>query len=132
MNEQLKQIELTINPKLNISTEELQDLTLDLQRSLLELDLETENINLAKSGELSESAKAGDPITWGTVLVLVGKGVIQGVSTAIVSYLVTQWLTQRRERNDVDSVTMKTEGNQLKLTSSLSPEEEEKIKELSE
>jgi len=123
MNKQLKQIELTINPKLNISTEELQDLTLDLQRCLSELNLEIENINLSKSRELPESAKAGEPITWGIVLVLVGKGVIQGVSGAIASYLVTQWLTQRRKRNDVDSITMKTEDNQVNLTSSLSPEE---------
>lgn len=113
----------TIQLKLNIDTgpegdvEELEVLTRQLMEDLLALEVET--VDLVASGEKPKRAKAGDPITWGTLLLtLAASG---GVLTTLINAL-QSWLT----RHDRHKLSLAIGGDKLEVTG-ISSEEQRRV-----
>ncbi len=116
MPDQTTQLMLNINAGPETDEEELAELTQQLRKELLELDVEAVGV---RAGEAPERAKAGDSVTWGALLVaLVASG---GVLTTLINTL-QSWLT-RHERN---SVTLEIGGDKLEVTG-ISSEEQQRL-----
>ena len=106
MADQLTQVRLTLEGGAECDTEYLADLTHQLRQELLELEVEA--VDLVRDGEIPAGAKAGDPITWGSLLLAFASG---GGLAALIGLLQT-WLI----RNDQSSVTMKIGDDELTVT----------------
>jgi uncharacterized protein YajQ (UPF0234 family) len=107
VSDQAKQIVLDINAGPEADIEELEKLTQQLREELLELDVEA--VDLVSAGEIPEKAKAGEPITWGVLLLtLAASG---GVLTSLIS-LLQAWLT----RHGQSRVTVKIGDDELTVT----------------
>jgi hypothetical protein len=117
MPDQTTQLMLNINAGPETDEEELAELTRQLREELLELDVEA--VGLVRAGEAPERAKAGDPVTWGALLVaLVASG---GVLTTLINTL-QSWLTRHERR----SVTLEIGGDKLEVTG-ISSEEQQRL-----
>lgn len=108
MSNQTIQLVLSINAGEETDAEEMEALTQQLYRDLLELE-DVESVDLVRAGKQPERAKVSDPISWGTVLVtsLAAGGVITTLINAIQS-----WLT----RNERRSITVEIDGDKLQIT----------------
>jgi hypothetical protein len=117
MSDQTTQLMLDIDAGPDTDTEELAELTRQLRGALLELDVEA--VYLVRAGEAPERAKAGDPITWGALLVaLTASG---GVLITLINTL-QSWLTRHERR----SVTLEIDGDKLEVTG-ISSEEQQRL-----
>ncbi len=117
MIDQTAQLMLNIDAGPEADAEELEQLTRQLRGELTELDVET--VNLVRAGEAPRGAKAGDPITWGALLVaLTASG---GVLTTLIGAL-QSWLTRHERR----SVTLEIDGDKLEVTG-ISSEEQQRL-----
>jgi hypothetical protein len=115
MKDQTTQLMLNIDAGPEADEEELEWITLRLREELRELDVE--DIDLVRMGEIPDRAKAGDPITWGALLVaLTASG---GVLTTLIN-AVQSWLTRHEQR----SVTLEIGGDKLELTGISSQEQQ--------
>ena len=118
MLDQTTQLVLSIDAGPDTDVEELAELTQQLRSELLELDVES--VDLVRAGEAPERAKAGDPVTWGALLVaLTASG---GVLTTLVNTL-QSWLTRHERR----SVTLEIDGDRLEVTGISSQEQQRLI-----
>jgi hypothetical protein len=117
MTDQTIQLMVNIGASPNTDSEGLATLTRQLREDLLELDVET--VDLVRAGKAPEGAKAGDPVTWGALLVaLVASG---GVLTTLVNTL-QSWLTRHERR----SVILEIDGDKLEVTG-VSSEEQQRL-----
>lgn len=118
MTNQATQLRLTLNAEPETDGEELEKLTRQLREELLELDVQA--VDLMTDGLIPAKAKAGDPITWGTLLLtLAASG---GVFTALIRVL-QAWLTRHERR----SITLEIEGDKLQVTGITSAEQQQLI-----
>lgn len=107
MTDQTTQLMINIDTDPDTDTEELAELTQQLRGELRELDVES--VDLVRAGQPHERAKAGDPVTWGQLLVtLLASG---GVVVTLVNVL-QSWLT----RHENSSVTIEIDGDALEVT----------------
>jgi hypothetical protein len=117
MLDQTIQLILNIDAGPEADVEELEQLTLQLRGELVELDVEA--VDLVRAGEVPDRAKAGDPITWGALLVaLTASG---GVLTTLIN-AIQSWLTRHERR----SVTLEIDGDRLEVTG-VSVEEQQQM-----
>jgi hypothetical protein len=117
MSDQTTQLTLNLDAGPDTDTEELAELTQQLRGELLELNVEA--VDLARAGEAPERAKAGDPVTWGALLVaLTASG---GVLITLINTL-QSWLTRHERR----SVTLEIDGDKLEVTG-ISSEEQQRL-----
>jgi len=114
---QTVQLRLNLHTGPEVDVEELEKHTLQLKKELIELDVEA--VDFVSAGESPEKVKAGDPITWGTLLLtLAASG---GVLTSLISAL-QSWLTTRDRR----SVTLEIDGDKLEVAG-ISSEEQRRL-----
>lgn len=95
---------------------ELAELTGQLRRQLLELDVET--VELARSAEVPEGAKPLDAVSLGALVVTAGPGMV----TAVVG-LVRKWLAHRPVR----SAKLTIDGDSIELSGATAAEQERLI-----
>jgi hypothetical protein len=118
MTHQITQLRLTLDVELETDSEELEQLTRQLWEELLELDVQA--VDWMTGESTPAKAKAGDAITWGTLLLtLAASG---GVFTALIS-VVQAWLT----RHERCSITLEIEGDRLQITGISSAEQQQLI-----
>ena len=119
MVDQAIQAKLTIDAGPEADAEELEQLTRQLRAELLELDVTA--VDLVKAGKIPEKAKAGDPISWGVLLLtLAAPG---GVLTSLIN-LLQSWLSRHERR----SLTIDIQGDKLELKGiPISPEERQRL-----
>lgn len=118
MSGQTTQLMLNVDAGPETDGEELEYLTRQLREELAELEVET--VDLVRAGSVPQGAKAGDPMTWGALLVaLTASG---GVLTALISAL-QSWLTRHERR----SVTLDISGDTLEVTGISSDEQQRLI-----
>ena len=109
---------LALNTGQEADDEELERLTQQLRRELLEMDVEA--VDLVREGEAPSKAKAGDAITWGSLLLtLAASG---GVLTTLIQVL-QSWLTRHEQR----SLTLEIDNDRLEITGISSKEQERLI-----
>ncbi len=114
MTERMRQATLTLNPGREADGEELERLTRQLRSELLELDVEA--VEIPRGGKAPRKAKAGDAITWGSLLLtLAASG---GVLTTLIQVL-QSWLTRHEQR----SLTLEIDGDRLEITGVSSKEQ---------
>jgi hypothetical protein len=106
MTDKTARLVLNIDAGAEADVEELEWLTRNLQKELAELDVAT--VDLVCAGKAPERAKAGDPISWGTLLITLAAS--SGVLTMLIKTL--QSLLTRNERY---SVTLKIGEDKLVL-----------------
>lgn len=112
------QLKLTLDTGSEINGEELERLTRQLREELLKLDVQA--VDLMTEGLIPANAKAGDPITWGALLLtLTASG---GVFTALISVL-KAWLTRHERR----SMTLEIKGDKLQVTGITATEQQHLI-----
>ena len=118
MSGKLAELKLAIESDAELDEEELEELTRQLREELLELDVET--VDFVKAGELPVGAKAGDPVTWGQLLIaLMASG---GAITTLIT-CIQSWLA----RSDRRSVTLEIDGDKLEVTGISSKEQQELV-----
>jgi hypothetical protein len=113
-----KSIQLTIHitPE-KADAREMAKLTQQLRQRLLRLDIE--DVELLRVGEIPDRAKSGDPVTWGTLLLILPVP-SDPLLTSVVD-LVRSWLARNQEHN----VILELDGDKLEITG-LSSETEQK------
>ncbi len=117
MAEGTLELKLVVDIGPEADKEELETNTLQLRDELMDLDVE--NVDLVCSGDVPANAKAGDPISWGTLLLtLAASG---GVITTLINS-VQSWLI----RNDRKSITLELDGDKLDLKG-VSTEEQKRL-----
>ncbi len=99
---------LTILPGRDADPPELERLTDSLRRELRALDVES--VDLVSAEAVPAYAKAGDPVTWGQLLVVLAAS--GGLLTTLVGAL-QAWLTNPERRR----VLLEIDGDKLELTS---------------
>ena len=108
-------LNIDIDPEADV--EELEQLTLQLREELTELDVQA--IDLLRTNEAPEGTKAGDPVTWGTlVITLAAAG---GVLTTLIN-TIQAWISRDERR----SVTLEIGEDKLVVTG-VSGEEQQKL-----
>jgi Effector Associated Constant Component 1 len=109
---------LTILPGWDADQSELERLTQSLRRDLSSLDVQS--VDLVRAGTVPSRAKAGDPVSWGQLIVaLAASG---GLLTTLIGAL-QAWLTNPERR----SVTVEIDGDKLSLTGSSNLEQQRLI-----
>ncbi len=117
MPEKTKELKLNLDDELQADDEALERATRQLREELMGLDVE--DVGFVSAGEVPAKAKAGDPVTWGTLLLtLAASG---GVFTTVIS-AVQSWLT----RADRRSITLEIEGDKLEIKG-ISSEEQQRL-----
>lgn len=118
MGNRMTKLQLTINTGTDTDAQELSELTRQLRQEISALDVE--EVGLLRGEKIPEGAKAGDPITWGTLLVtLVASG---GVLPTLIN-AIQSWLTQHATR----SITLKIGDDQLDVKGVSSEEQRQLI-----
>ena len=117
MADQLTQAMLTLDAGPEADVEDLEGLTRQLRTELLELDVEA--VDLVRAGEMPAKAKAGDPITWGMLLLTF----VSGGGLAALIGLLQAWLT----RHGQSSVTVKIGDDELTVTGNPTEQQQEAI-----
>ncbi len=112
------QILLNLNAPVELDDEEKERVTRQLRDELLGLDVNS--IDFAKSGKATAKAKAGDPVSWGTLLItLAASG---GVLTTVIG-VIQSWLTRHNQR----SMSLEINGNKLEIKGISSKEQKQLI-----
>jgi len=119
MATQTTQLVLNLNVIQDVDLEEVVNATRQLQsEELLELDVLKE-VDFVIIGETPTKAKAGDPITWGTLLLTLATS--GGVLTTLINVL-QAWLN----RNERYSLKIKIGNDELEVTG-ISSEEKQRL-----
>ena len=106
MSEKKIQVLLNLNAGSELDAEEKERVTRQLREELMRLDVD--GVDYVKSGKAPAKAKAGDPITWGKLLLmLVPSG---GVLTKIIG-AIQSWLTRHNQR----SISLEINGNKIDI-----------------
>lgn len=104
MAEKKIQVLLNLGEGPELDAEEKERATRQLQEELMEMDMDA--VDFVTSGKAPAKAKAGDPITWGMLLLtLVNAG---GVLTTLIGVL-QSWLTRHNQR----SISLEVNGNKI-------------------
>lgn len=104
MSEKKIQVLLNLNVGSELEAEEKERATRQLREELMGLDVDA--IDFVRAGKAPAKAKAGDPITWGKLLLmLVPSG---GVLTTIIG-AIQSWLTRHNQR----SISLEVNGNKI-------------------
>ncbi len=114
---------LNIKPSPEDDIEELQKLTLQLRQDISELDVE--KVDYIRAEEIPPGAKAGDMITWGSLLISIATSAAAG-SGGLLPALVTtvqSWLTRRQEKR---TISIEIGGDKLEV-SAISSEDQKRI-----
>jgi hypothetical protein len=82
------------------------------------LELDVEDVDLARAGEIPAKAKPGDPITWGDLIITFASG---EVLVALINF-VQAWVTSRK-----GSVTVEIEGDKVVIPANPSREQQRAI-----
>ena len=107
MSETSKQLRVILEPSPEIDTETFQEMTYRLREEIIRLDVE--GVATEKSGEVPTGTKAGDPVTWGTLLItLAASG---GIITSLIN-LLQSWLM----RNKQSTIIIEADSDRLELT----------------
>jgi hypothetical protein len=115
---QLTQLTLNVCTRPEDDAEKLAELSRQLRTELMELDVES--VELVRTGKIPAGAKAGEPITWGVLLVtLAASG---GVLTTLINVL-QSWLTRHEQR----SVSLEIDGDKLEVKGMSSQEQQRLI-----
>ena len=115
MSDQITQIALNIKSGRETDIQELAVLTEKLRNELM--DLKVEAVDFVSAGKAPQRAKAGDPVTLGTLLLtIVASG---GLLTTLINAL-QSWLT-RHERS---SITLEIDGDKLQVTGRLTKQKQ--------
>lgn len=108
-------VKLSFEVGQDVDIEEKESLTRQLRDELIDLDVEA--VDYVSGGKVPARAKAGDPITWGALLLaLAASG---GVFTTLIS-AVQSWLTRNNQR----SITLEIDGDRLELQGVSSQEQQ--------
>jgi hypothetical protein len=107
MSVQPTQASISINGGGNADPEELQRLSLQLRRELLGLDVQ--DVTVPQTTTSEARTKAGDALTWGSLLVTLGAA--KDILPSVIG-VVQSWLARESEH----SVTMEVDGEKLVLT----------------
>jgi hypothetical protein len=99
MHDHYRQITLTIDAGPQVDAAELASLTQRLRAELLQLDIE--DVTLARTEETAPGARSGDVIQWGTLLVTFGDSPELVLSALIAG--VQMWLI-RQDRADLSAI----------------------------
>ena len=117
MSRNTTQLIVTLDAELDTDTEDLERLTRQLREELSELDVQADLM----SGEPAPAnTKAGDVITWGTLLLTWAAS--GGAITTLINVL-QGWLT----RHDRRCITLEINGNKLQVTGITSAEQQRLI-----
>lgn len=117
MSRKTTQLLVTLDAEPDTDSEELERLTRQLWEELAELEVQAD---LMTGGPAPVNAKAGDVITWGTLLLtLAASG---GAITTLINVL-QAWLT----RHDRRCVTLEINGDKLQVTGISSAEQKQLI-----
>ncbi len=120
MPEKVNELKLNFGDEPQADYGELERATRQLREELMGLDVE--DVGFVSAGEVPAKAKAGDPVTWGTLLLtLAASG---GVFTTVIS-TVQSWLT----RADRRSITLEIDGDKLEIKGIPSEEQQRLIDE---
>lgn len=104
MAEKKIRVLLNLDARSELDAEEKERITRQLREELMGVDVD--GVDFVKSGKAPVKAKAGDPITWGTLLLtLAASG---GVLTTIIG-VVQSWLTRHNQR----SISLEVNGNKI-------------------
>lgn len=117
MSKQTTQLMVTLDAEPETDSEDLERLTRQLREELSELDVQAD---LMTGGPTPVNTKAGDIITWGTLLLtLAASG---GAITTLIGVL-QAWLTRHERRG----VTLEMDGDKLQVTGITSAEQQRLI-----
>jgi hypothetical protein len=117
MTDQPMQAMLTLEAGPEADLEDLEGLTRQLRTELLELDVDA--VDLVRAGEMPAKAKAGDPITWGQLLLTF----VSGGGLAAFIGLLQAWLIRQGQ----SSVTVKIGDDELTVTGNPTEQQREAI-----
>lgn len=117
MSENTLELKLKFDAEPDADEEDLERSTRQLREELKELDVE--GVDFASAGEAPAKAKAGDPVTWGTLLLTLA--VSGGVITTVINVL-QSWLTRQERR----SVSLEIDGDKLDIKG-ISSEEQRRL-----
>ena len=107
MIDKLTELSLKINRTADAEDdEELEHITRRLRKEILELDVE--DVDLVKTGEIPDGARSGDIITLGSLLITLASSA--GVLPNLIS-TVQSWL----KRNEGHSITLEVDGDKLEV-----------------
>lgn len=87
--------------------EEVEHVTQRLRKEILDLDVE--DVNLVKTGELPKGARSGEVVTLGSLLVTFAAS--GGVLSSLIN-TVQSWL----RRNEGHNITLEIDGDKLEVT----------------
>ncbi len=76
---------LKLSSEVPVSPEQLQEDTLQLRHELMELNIES--VELDKSGKLPEDAKPGDPFTLGALVIAVAPEMVKELIKLVLDWL---------------------------------------------
>jgi len=117
MSKQTTQLMVTLDAEPETDSEDLERLTRQLREELSELDVQAD---LMTGGPAPVNTRAGDIITWGTLLLtLAASG---GAITTLIGVL-QAWLTRQERRG----VTLEMDGDKLQVTGITSAEQQRLI-----
>jgi hypothetical protein len=116
MAESADELKLQIQPETNADAEELANLAVQLLRELRELDVQS--IEVERTGEVPEGAKAVDVLAIGTLVVKLGP-----VAVGAVARIVQGWLNRATAR----SVKLQIDSDLIELTGASSQDQERLI-----
>jgi hypothetical protein len=106
MSTQLSTLKLMIIEELDDVTDDIETLTINLRQDLLELDIES--VDIERDNEKPKESKTGEPFTWMTLLLtLIASG---GVLTTLIN-AIQSWLT----RNERRSIILEINGDKLEI-----------------
>jgi|ERR1051325_94465 hypothetical protein len=113
-----QQIVINIDPTPDDHTnnEELEQLTHQLHEDLSELDVE--KVDLIRKADAPAGTKAGDIITWGSLLVTLATGLLPSVINNLQSWL---------GRHEGHSITVEVGGDKLTISGETSDEERKRL-----
>lgn len=118
MADETLQIMLNIDAGTETDLQELEELTQQLHKELIHLDVES--VDIARTGEEPVRAKVVEPVSWGTIIVtLLATG---GVVTTLIN-AIQSWLTRHERR----SITIEIGGDKLLITGITSKEQQQLI-----
>ena len=118
MSDQIINLILTLDVGSDGDDKDLELLTRQLRQELNDLK-GVDEVSLMRKGELPEKAKAGDPITWGMLLM----AFISGGGLAALISLLQDWI----KRQGQGSVTVKLDEDELIITGRPTKQQQEAI-----